>query len=184
MKLLADLPAVDAEEPPRRPVQAMLGGAAVLVIMLGVGIALLVSGGGDGGAPAGDEAPAALAAEEEPTVDLASWTDNASAACQAAAAEHRVAWTNPDEAPVAELDAAVRTLTSSVREVPLPTAEDPRASALSVVAKGDAAEQAWDVIAGQQREEVSRSELTDATGSTQDFVTALVDVGADCDILG
>ncbi|MFW5899174.1 MAG: hypothetical protein ACOCUN_01755 [Jiangellaceae bacterium] len=184
MKLLADLPAVDEEEPPHRPVQAILGGAAILVIMLGVGLALLLSGG-DGVEPAGGgQAPAALGAEDpdQPSIDLASWTAEASAACEAVAAQHP-AVTEPDEAPVGELDAGVRALTSAVREIPLPTAENPRAAALQVVARGDEAEQALDGIVGQQREELSSIDLNNAMGSTQAFVTALVEVGADCDIL-
>lgn len=184
MKLLADLPAVDEEEPPHRPVLAILGGAAVLVIMFGVGLALLLSGG-DGGHPAGDgPVPAALEAEEpdQPSIDLESWTADASAACQAAAAQHP-ALAEPHEAPVAELDAGVRALTSAVREIPLPTAEEPRVTALRVVARGDEAEQALDGIVGQQREELSPVDLNSAAGSTQAFVTALVEAGADCDIL-
>ncbi len=183
MKLLADLPAVDVEEPPHRPALAILGGASVLVIMLAVGLALVLSGGGEGdGPPGGSEIPAAAEAQDpEATIDLESWTTEVGAACRAAASEHPVL-RHPDEAPVAELDTAVRALTSSVREIPLPTAEDPRASALNVVARGDEAEQAWDGIAVQEREEVSRAELNHATGSTKAFVSALIDLGAECNI--
>ncbi|HSI92195.1 MAG TPA: hypothetical protein VK925_01795, partial [Jiangellaceae bacterium] len=68
MKLLEDQPAVDVEEPPHRPVMAILGGIAVLAVMLGVGVALLSTSEStdpQAGPPDTDEPGV--------TVDLASW---------------------------------------------------------------------------------------------------------------
>lgn len=182
MKLIADLPAVDVEEPPHRPVLAILGGAAVLVVMLGIAIALLMSDEGEEDDPAAAASSGDVAEAPEATVDLASWTAGVTVACQTAADEHP-AFGQPGRASVAEFDAAVRGLTSAVRQIPLPTDTEPRATALTVVTMGDEAEQAWDSIAILDRDDVPQSELDDAVSLTQAFVTALVEVGADCDVL-
>ena len=179
MKLLADLPAVDVEEPPHRPKLAIMGGIGVLVLMLGVGLALVFSGDNP------PEEPASLtAAETGPagTNGLADWVEGASDACRAAATEHST-FVDTGDVSLGELDRAVRSLAVRVRDVPLPADRDARAQILPVVLLGDEAEQAWYGISGLERDEVSQEELTYADGLARAFLAGLVDIGADCSVL-
>jgi hypothetical protein len=175
VKLLADQPTVDVEEPPHRPVFAILGGVAVLIVMIGVGLALLLRGGG------GEEPPPAEVEDAAPqATDMDNWTAQADAACQAAGSTPLVA--TADES-LAGVDQAVRTLVVSIREIPVPTDHEARALILPIVLKGDEAETAWSGISGLGSDEVSASELSNANGTTQAFVNGLVDIGADCSSL-
>jgi hypothetical protein len=175
VKLLADQPTVDVEEPPHRPVLAILGGVAVLVLMIGVGLALLLSGGPD------DEEPAPLADDGVgQSVDMASWTASANAACHAAGNTPLVA---SADGSLADVDRAVRNLVVTIREIPVPADQQARALILPIVLKGDEAETAWSGISGLEGEEISAAELDDANALTQAFVNGLVDIGADCSAL-
>jgi hypothetical protein len=179
VKLLADLPAVDVEEPPHRPKLAIMGGIAVLVLMLGVGLALVFS------ADNPPEEPAALAPAETGPADaggLADWVDGASDACRTTAAEHAT-FVDSGDVSLGELDLAVRSLAVAIRDVPLPPDRDTRAQILPVVLLGDEAEQAWYGISGLERDDVSRDELAYADGLARAFLTGLVDIGADCSAL-
>lgn len=180
MKLLADLPAVDVEEPPHRPKLAIMGGIGVLVLMLGVGLALVFSGDNP------PEEPASLAAAETDgpagTDGLADWVAGASDACREAAAEHST-FVDSGDVSLGELDRAVRSLAVAVRDVPLPSDRGTRAQILPVVLLGDEAEQAWYGISGLERDDVSREELAYADGLAQAFLASLVDIGADCSAL-
>lgn len=175
MKLLADQPTVDVEEPPHRPVLAILGGVAVLVLMIGVGLALLLSGG-----PV-DEQPALVVDDSVgQSADMASWTASANAACHAAG-------NTPLDAPVdgslADTDRAVRNLVVTIREIPVPADHQARALILPIVLMGDEAETAWWGISGLDIDEISAAELDDANALTQAFINGLVDIGADCSAL-
>lgn len=175
MKLLADQPTVDVEEPPHRPVLAILGGVAVLVLMIGVGLALLLSGGQQDDEPAmvADDGVAAPA-------DMATWTAAANAACHAAGSTPLVA---AEDGSPAETDRAVRDLVVKIREIPVPADHQARALILPIVLKGDEAETAWSGISGLDRDEISAEELDNANALTQAFVNGLVDIGADCSAL-
>lgn len=174
MKLLADLPAVDVEEPHRRPVAAIMGGVAVLVVMLGTGLALLLSGDDGSDELAGDGTGNA-----ETTVDLASWTTAATETCQTVAAEYP-AYGNPEEATPAETEVVVHSLVAPVRDHPLPTDRDERTQAMAVVLMGDEAEQAWYRISDLDRDELAPADLEGAGGLVASFVDGLVRLGADC----
>lgn len=178
MKLLEDLPAVDVEEPPHRPVMAILGGIAVLVVMLGVGLALLLTSD-----DADPEVASPDTAEPGMTVDLASWVAGAGRACEEVAGRHDTV-VDPGDVSLTELDLAVRELAAAVREIPLPTDRGERAEVLPVVLMGDEAEQAWYGISGLDRDDVANAELANADGLTRSFVAGLNDLGADCAALG
>lgn len=175
MKLLADLPAVDVEEPPHRPMFAIMGGVAVLVVMLGVGLALVFSADN----PPGEQPAVTTETPSDDTTGLADWIDGASAACRAAGAEHTT-FVDSGDVSLADLDRAVRSLAVAVRDVPLPSDRDTRAQILPVVLMGDEAEQAWYGISGLERDDVSSSELANADSLTRSFLAGLVDIGADC----
>lgn len=178
MKLLEDQPAVDVEEPPHRPVMAILGGIAVLAVMLGVGVALLSTSEStdpQAGPPDTDEPGV--------TVDLASWVTSASRACDEVAARHESV-VDSGEGSLTEVDLAVRSLAAAVRQIPLPTDRDERAEVLPVVLMGDEAEQAWYGISGLDREDVTDAELANADGLTRSFVAGMNDLGASCESLG
>lgn len=175
MKLLADQPTVDVEEPPHRPVLAILGGVAVLVVMIGVGLALLLPGDAD------DDPPAAVADHTaEQSVDMESWTASANAACHAAGNSPLVATA---DGSLSEIDRSVRNLVVTIREIPVPTDREGRAMVLPIVLLGDEAETAWSGISGLDGDEISTAELENANALTQDFVNGLVDIGADCSAL-
>ena len=176
MNLLADQPTVDVEEPPHRPALAILGGIAVLVLMIGVGLALLLSGGPD------DEEPPAPLADDGvgQSVDMASWTASANAACHAAGDLPLVA---SADGSLTDMDRAVRSLVVTIREIPVPADQQARALILPIVLKGDEAETAWSGISGLEGDEISAAELDAANASTQAFVNGLVDIGADCSAL-
>ncbi|HEX6338555.1 MAG TPA: hypothetical protein VFZ85_16480 [Jiangellaceae bacterium] len=175
MKLLADQPTVDVEEPPHRPVLAILGGVAVLVLMIGVGLTLLLSGG-----PV-DEQPVMVADDSVgQSADMASWTASANAACYAAGDTPLVA---REDGSLADTDRAVRNLVVNIREIPIPADRQARALILPIVLMGDDAETAWWGISGLDRDEISASELDDANALAQAFVNGLVDIGADCSAL-
>ena len=175
MKLLADQPTVDVEEPPYRPALAILGGVAVLVLMIAVGLALLLSGGPD------DEEPAPLADDGVgQSVDMASWTASANAACHAAGNTPLVV---SADGSLADMDRAVRSLVVTIREIPVPADQQARALILPIVLKGDEAETAWSGISGLEGDEISAAELDAANALTQAFVNGLVDIGADCSAL-
>lgn len=177
MKLLADRPAVDVEEPPHRPVMAILGGIAVLAAMLGVGLALLLTSDNRGPevAPAADTEPAE-------TIGLDSWIAGANTACASVAGEHDTI-VDSGELSLIELDQAVRSLAAAVREIPLPTDRAARAEVLSVVLLGDEAEQAWYGIAGLERDDVANRDLADADRLARAFLAGLDRLGADCSAL-
>ncbi len=174
MKLLADQPTVDVEEPPHRPVFAILGGVGVLIVMIGVGLVLLLRSGGGG-----DDQPPPPAVEEAApqAITMEDWTVQANSACRAAGNAPHVA--TADES-MAEVDQAVRNLTVSIREIPIPADRQARALILPIVMKGDEAETAWAAISGLPSDEVTPAELNTANTLTQAFVNGLVDIGADC----
>ncbi|HEX6234312.1 MAG TPA: hypothetical protein VFZ63_14390 [Jiangellaceae bacterium] len=175
MKLLADQPTVDVEEPPHRPVLAILGGVAVLVVMMGIGLVLLQPGGSD------DEQPSSAADEAaEQSTDMASWTASANAACRAAGNSPLVATADDS---LADVDRNVRNLVVTIREIPVPADREARAMILPIVLLGDEAETAWSGISGLDRNEISAAELDNANALTQDFVNGLIDIGADCSSL-
>jgi hypothetical protein len=178
VKLLADRPPVDVEKPPHRPVMAILGGVAVLAVMLGVGVALLLTS--DNGSrevvPAADTEPVV-------TIDLDSWVAGASDACAAVADRHGSV-VDSGESSLTELDLAVRSLAATVREIPLPTDRQARAEVLRVVLLGDEAEQAWYGIAGLDRDEVATGDLANADGLARTFLAGLDSLGVDCSELG
>ncbi len=178
MKLLADLPAVDVEEPPHRPKLAIMGGIAVLVLMLGVGLALVFSAG----SPPEEQANVTADTGPADTVGVADWVDGVSAACHEVSAEHST-FVDDGDVSLTELDLAVRSLAVAIRDVPLPSERDTRAEILPVVLLGDEAEQAWYGISGLDRDEVSGDELANADRLSRSFLGALVDIGADCSAL-
>jgi hypothetical protein len=173
VKLLAELPTEDVEETHHRPVAAILGGIAVLVIMLGVGVTLLI---GSGSSDEGD--PTALDLSTE-NVELTDWTTWAADACENVAREHQ-ALTETSTADPVDVDFGVRALADALRELQLPTAHDERAQALSIITAGELAEQAWGGVNAPTRAEAAEGELARADNATQDFVDQLVAIGATC----
>lgn len=184
MKLLADQPTVDVEEPPHRPILAILGGVAVLILMIGVGLALLLRGGGDTeqAAAEADEAISQSSAEHaaEQMIDMDGWTARTNAACRAAGDSPLVA--AADES-LPDIDREVRNLVVTIREIPVPVDHEARALILPIVLKGDEAETAWSGISGLEVDEITASELDNANALTQAFVNGLVDIGANCSSL-
>jgi hypothetical protein len=182
VKLLADQPTVDVEEPPHRPILAILGGVAILILMIGVGLVLLLSGDSNDQQPAAgaDDAAGQPAGEMlDETTDMAAWTAEADAACRAAGDTPLVA---TDES-VAEVERQVRGLVVAIREIAVPADREARALILPIVLRGDEAETAWSGIAGLDRDEVSAAELDNANALTHSFVNGLVDIGANCSTL-
>jgi hypothetical protein len=152
-----------------------LGGVAVLVLMIGVGLALLLSGG------PGDEQPAPVTDDSVgQSGDMASWTASANAACYAAGNTPLVA---SADGSLADTDRAVRNLVVTIREIPVPADHQARALILPIVLMGDDAETAWSGISGLDGDEISAAELDDANALAQAFVNGLVDIGADCSAL-
>lgn len=186
MKLLADQPAVDVEEPPHRPARAVLGGIAVLVVMLGVGLALLLSSGGsddhDAEPAAGLSQTDQAVAPDEPTVDMTAWTAAVNDACAAVESRFGTVVDN-GETPLIEVDDAVRSLTSAVSTIAMPTERTERSDVMTVVLAGDEAEQAWYGISGLDRDDVPAAEIERADRLTHVFLDRLVALGTDCHTL-
>ncbi|HEX6197954.1 MAG TPA: hypothetical protein VFZ37_18725 [Jiangellaceae bacterium] len=179
MNLLTDLPTEEVVEARHRPVAAIVGGVVVLVIMLGVGLVLVLNGSG------GDEDTVAAANEDaantvvDADVSLAEWLDGASDACAETVASNPAVLAT-DGAEPAEIEAGVRTLADGLRALPSPTAASEYSQAMSVIAVGELAEQAWGGAATVDAENSNQTQVGNATALTHEFLDALVAVGASC----
>ena len=183
MNLLTDLPTEEVVEIRHRPVAAIVGGVVVLMIMLGVGLALVL-GGDDVDGDAGDGADtqvadAAAADEVDVDVSLAEWLDGASDACAGTVASHPAVLVAVGNQPDA-IEAGVRALADGLRALPLPTTADESRQAMSVIAVGELAEQAWGGAATVDAESTDQTRVGNATALTHEFVDALVAAGATC----
>lgn len=178
MNLLTDLPTEEVVEARHRPVAAIVGGVVVLIVMLGTGLALVLSGGGadDSDAAADD---GATEAEVETEVSLAQWLDGASDACADAVASNPAVLATNGAQP-AEIEHGVRTLADGLRALPSPTAAEEYSQAMSVIAVGELAEQAWGGAATVADENSDQAQVGNATALTHEFLDALVAAGATC----
>lgn len=178
MNLLTDLPTEEVVEVRHRPVAAIVGGIVVLIIMLGVGLALVLSGdqADDADTQVADDAVVDEAAVE---VMLAEWLDGASDVCASAIASHPAVLAVGGDQPAA-IEAGVRALADGLRGLPLPTTADETSQAMSVIAVGELAEQAWGGAATVDAESTDQTRVGNATALTHEFVDALVAAGATC----
>ena len=180
MNLLTDLPTEEVVEARHKPVAAIVGGVVVLIIMLGTGLTLVLSGGGSDDSGAEAEADdAATEAEVQAEVSLAQWLDGASDAC-ATTVESNPAVLATNGAQPAEIENGVRTLADGLRALPSPTTAEEYGQAMSVIAVGELAEQAWGGAATVADENSDQAQVGNATALTHEFLDALVAAGATC----
>lgn len=179
MNLLTDLPTEEVVEARHRPVAAIVGGIVVLVIMLGTGLVLVLSGSGGTDDPGADGDDAATDTVVTAEVSLAEWLDGASDVCAEAVASNPAVLTTDDAQP-AEIEAGVRTLADGLRALPSPTAAEEYSQAMSVIAVGELAEQAWGGAATVDAESSNQTQIGNATALTHEFLDALVAAGATC----
>jgi hypothetical protein len=176
VNLLTDLPTEEVVESRHRPVAAIVGGVVVLIIMLGTGLVLVLSGnGGDDSDAEADDG--AAEAEVETEVTLTEWLDGASDACAEAIASNPAVLATAGDQP-ADIEVGVRTLADGLRALPSPTAAEEYGQAMSVIAVGELAEQAWGGAATVDAE--NRALIGNATALTHEFLDALVAAGATC----
>ena len=177
MNLLTDLPTEEVVEVRHRPVAAIVGGIVVLIIMLGVGLALVLSG--DEADDADTQVAEDAVVDEAVEVLLAEWLDGASDVCASAIASNPAVLAVSGDQPVA-IEAGVRALADGLRGLPLPTTADETSQAMSVIAVGELAEQAWGGAATVDAESTDQTRVGNATALTHEFVDALVAAGATC----
>lgn len=181
MNLLTDLPTEEVVEARHRPVAAIVGGVVVLIVMLGTGLVLLLSGGAgaEESEPAASDDAAETETEAEAEVSLAEWLEGASDACAETVAS-KPAVLAADGAQPAEIEDGVRTLADRLRALPSPTSADEYSQAMSVIAVGERAEQAWGGAATVDGESSDEVQVGNATALTHEFLDALVAAGATC----
>lgn len=179
MNLLTDLPTEEVVEARHRPVAAIVGGVVVLIVMLGTGLTLVLSGGG---AKADESAAAADGPNEtevRASVSLEEWLDGASDACASTVASNPAVLAGNGAEP-AEIENGVRTLADGLRALPSPTAAEEYSQAMSVIAVGELAEQAWGGAATVDEESSNQAQIGNATALTHEFLDALTAAGATC----
>lgn len=179
MNLLTDLPTEEVVEARHRPVAAIVGGVVVLVVMLGTGLALVLNGGGAEADESGAEADGPVETEVETDVSLDEWLEGASEACAETVASNPAVLAVDGAAPT-EIEAGVRSLADGLRALPSPTAAEDYGQAMSVIAVGELAEQAWGGAATVDEENPNQVQVGNATALTHEFLDALVEAGATC----
>lgn len=181
MKLLEDVSSATAHRPPPRRTKLTLGVTAVFMLVAAViGITLIASSGGGSDDPAADSGP-------RPTGTLADWASGVTDACTTVAAEQPIMAQGHevrlDPGNLAAVDAGTGALVSAVHNVPLPADEAEQAQAVTVVAAGDQAGQAWTTLADSSAE-VTPEQLTQAADLTTGFVAGLTQLGVNCTPIG
>lgn len=171
MELLEKVPSTPAEpRPPGKTVWATMSISVLLVVAAAYfGYATLTGDDGE---------------DDAIPVQMSKWLENATSTCLAVAEEYPVltkgasARLDPDN--IEPVDAGIRALVTGIRDLPQPDERADQDSVNAVVALGDPVDDAWQ---GLQADSVSDDELANASDLTTQFVTGLVDLGADCAVL-